>query len=268
MFNGAKIYARKKLLTVFVYFFGLGGFALSANSTKVVPYKSGEKVSYAITYYGATAGILDLEVLPPITIGEKKYNELLAKARTDAVFALFYRFQNKYRSTVEVSTGLPMRFLISHDEAKFGGTVTQEFDQKKHEVRHLDRREDRNTGKKIEKEFLKEILPATQDVVSVFYHLRSLPLEKGKFFDVPVFVGEESLLIRVEVTEEETLPTKLGDMPTYVLKPSLLKEGKPTEIPDTFIWIAKDKNRAMVKFKAKVKIGSVVGYLLSYSPGS
>jgi hypothetical protein len=232
-----------------------------------VPYQPGEKASYSITYYGATAGVLDLEVLPPTFEGKKKRTELAVKARTDSIFSLFYRFQNLYRSTLDAESGVPVRFSTTHDETKFSGTVTQEFDHRKNQVRHSDRRLDRSSGQKIEKDLSRSIPSGTQDVVSTFYHLRTLPLEKGGTFDIPVFIGEEESLLRVEVVREEILPTKIGDVPSYVLKPSVVKQGQLKEVPETFVWIAKDKNRAMVKLKAKVKIGSVVGYLRSYEPG-
>ena len=232
-----------------------------------VPFHPGEKTSYSITYFGATAGVLDLEVLPPTEENGRKRTELSAKARTDSIFSLFYRFQNLYRSTVDPLTGLPLRFLITHDETKHGGTVALEFDQAKKQVRYRDRREDRKTGAKLEKDSQHAVPAGTHDVVSVFFHARALPLEVGKKFDVPVFIGEESHLLRLEVEREEELPTKLGDFDTWVLRPSVLKDGQVKEVPETFLWIAKDKHRALVKLKAKVKIGSVVAYLRSYEEG-
>ncbi len=242
-------------------------FLLSSSAAQADPWLPGEKTSYSITYFGATAGILDLEVLPRTVEAGVKVSELSAKARTDSIFSLFYRFQNLYRSSVNSVTGLPLRFVTTHDETKLGGTVTQEFEHKKKKVTHLDRRIDRHSGQKIEKTLFKDIPSETQDVLSVFFHLRSLPLAVGKGFEVPMFIGEEIHRLRVEVIEEDTISTKIGEIPSFVLKPFLLKEGQVKEVPETFVWIARDKNRAMVKLKAKVKIGSVVGYLRSYEPG-
>jgi len=242
-------------------------FLLFSVSALAEPWQPGEKTSYSITYFGATAGILDLEVLPPSLHASKKVSELSAKVRTDSIFSLFYRFQNLYRSSVSPVTGLPLRFVTTHDETKFGGTVVQEFDHKKKKVTHLDRRLDRNSGQKLEKTLEREIPPDVHDVLSVFFHLRSLPLAVGKSFEVPVFIGEENHRLKVAVVEETTISTKIGDVPSYVLKPFILKDGQEKEVPETFVWIAKDKHRAMVKLKAKVKIGSVVGYLRSYEPG-
>lgn len=231
------------------------------------PWRPGEKTSYSITYFGATAGVLELEVLPPTGEKGRRRTELSARARTDAIFSLFYRFRNLYRSTVDQKTGLPVRFVSTHDESKFEGTVTQEFDQARKKVLNIDRRVNRDSGAKIEKDILRDIPPGTYDMVSLFFHLRTLALETGKVFDIPVAIGEESHRLRVEVVKEEELSTKIGDYDTWVLKPSLLKDGQVKEIPETYVWIAKDKDRAMVKIKAKVKIGSVVAYLRSYEAG-
>lgn len=231
------------------------------------PYSSGEKAAYAITWFGATAGTLELEVLPPGTENGKPTTELQVKARTDFFFSLFYSLKNTYRSTADSATGLPIRFVISFDETKLGGTVTQEFDHANKKLLHKDRRVDRKEGSNLVKDLTQAIRPGTQDVVSVFFHIRTLPLAKGATFDLPVYIGEEALQLRVEVTGEEDLPTKIGDVPSWKLKPSLLKDGKPKEIPETLVWIAKAPPFAMVKLKAKVKIGSVVAYLKSFEPG-
>lgn len=232
-----------------------------------VPYLPGEKTSFSITYFGATAGILDLEVAPGPKEGGKALTDLVAKARTDSIFAIFYRLQNLYRSTTDLN-GVPLRFVITHDETKYGGTVTQEFDQAKKKVKHADRRIDRKKDDaRIERDVTKEILAGTHDVVSMFFHVRALPLAKGKSYDVPVFIGEDSHVLRLDVVGEEDLSTKIGEMPSFVVKPSVLKDGQAKEVPETFLWIAKDKNRALLKIKAKVKIGSVVAYLRSYTPG-
>lgn len=241
------------------------GPALAAPSEG--PYHPGEKTTFAVTYFGATAGVLDLEVLPPSLEKGKARAELAVKARTDSIFSFFYKFQNLYRSSLDPETGLPFRFLVTHDETKLGGTVTVDFDQRRKKITYTDRREDRKSGAKFDRTFTRTVPESTRDVVAAFFHLRTLPLEVGKSFDFPVLIGEDLLRLRVHVEKEEDLPTKIGEIPSWVLRPSLLKDGKEEQIADTFVWIARDKTRAMVKIRAKVKLGSIVAYLASFEPG-
>jgi len=152
------------------------------------------------------------------------------------------------------------------DESRQEGTTSQDFDQSNKLVHFLDKRMDKKHGK-IEKEFTKKISLETQDVVSAMFHLRGLPLERGKTFELPVFIGEEACQLRVEVVDKENLPTKIGDIPSFVIKPSLVKEGKVIDIPETSVWIAEEHDRALLKVKAKVKIGSIIAYLRSFEPG-
>jgi hypothetical protein len=105
-------------------------------------------------------------------------------------------------------------------------------------------------------------------VVSTLFFVRSLPLEVGKSFDIPIFVGEESFKARVRVESEEELPTKIGRIPSYVLKPSIVSaDGKLKEIPETLIWVGKTDDRPLLKVKAKVKVGSIIAYLMRYQSG-
>ncbi len=230
------------------------------------PFLPGEKTSFSVTYFGATAGILDVEVLPPSMEKGKERQELSAKARTDSIFALFYRLRNVYRSTVDRVSGLPVRWVATLDESRQRGTTSQDFDHEKSKVSFKDHRVDEKKGP-IDKEFTKDIPKGTQDVVSAIFHLRSLPLEVGKTFEIPVFIGEENCQLRAEVTAVENLSTKIGSIPAYVLKPYLMKEGQVKEIPETLIWISKESNRALLKVKAKVKVGSIIAYLRTYEAG-
>ncbi len=240
---------------------------LASAAPREGPFHPGEKTTFAITYFGATAGILDLEVLPLSLEKGKAKVELAARARTDSIFSFFYKFRNLYRSTLDPESGLSSRFIITHDETKLGGTVTVDFDQRGKKITYSDRREDRKSGAKIEKTFTRTVPEGTRDVVAAFFHLRTLPLEVGKSFDFPVLIGEELHHLRVSVEKEEDLPTKIGEIPSWVLRPSLLKNGIVEEIAETFVWIARDKTRAMVKIKAKVKLGSIVAYLARFEPG-
>ncbi len=254
-----------KLFLVYLFFGATAQFTFAAK-TAPLPFAPGEKTSFAITYFGATAGILDVEILPPTWEKGKERSEYAGRARTDSIFSLFYYLKNVYRSTVDKASGLPLRWSATLNETRQEGSTSQDFDQVKHQVRFLDNRIEKKKGK-IVKNFIRDIPADSQDVISAVFHLRALPLALGKSFEVPVFIGEESCRLRVEVVREEELSTKIGTVPAYVLRPSLFKDGQWKEISETLMWIAKEHDRALVKVKAKVKVGSIIAYLRSFEPG-
>lgn len=248
------------LFTIAFLFFSLAWADTSA------PFFGGEKTSFAITYLGATAGTVDLSI-ESLHAGEKKDQHIYsALARTDFVFSLFYSLKNTYTSEVEGATGIPLRFTARLDESRQSGETLQIFNEQKGKVRFKDNRQHKKKGL-IQKEVVKDIPAGTYDVVSALFSLRRLPLSLGKKVQIPVFIGEELSYLGAEVVGEEKLPTKIGEIPSWILKPTLMKDGKEKEIPDSQLWIGKEGTHPILKIKAKVKIGSVIAYLRSYESG-
>jgi Protein of unknown function (DUF3108) len=270
MLPGGRMQKGQQLInSVFLSVFACCLTAAQASAAVKHPFSfpPGEKAVYQVTYFGATAGILEVETLPSSASSGREHSSFEALVRSDSIFSLFYRLKNVYQTSVDSETGAPLRFEAKLDESRQNGVTLQEFDQANHKVHFLDEREHSRKGK-IHKEFVKEIAPDTQDVVSTLFYVRALPLEKGKSFDIPIFVGEESYRARVEVTGEEELPTKIGNIPSYVIKPSLVSaDGKVKEIPETQIWIGKENDHPLLKVKAKVKVGSIIAYLMNYQSG-
>jgi hypothetical protein len=245
-------------ITAYLAFAALPASAIPAKPSSF----NGEKSSYSITYFGVTAGSLELTA-----DSIEDHASYVAKARTDSIFSLFYRLRNRYETSVDLQSGLPTKFVATLDESRQKGTQTQEFDQTKRIVRLTDQR-DLALKTDIERDFIKKLPTSTQDVLSALFHLRRLPLATGKTFEFPILIGEKPSLLSAHVIEIEELPTELGRISAFVIQPSIKVNGELKEIPETFLWIANDETRALLKVKAKVKIGSVVAYLQKFSPST
>jgi hypothetical protein len=221
-----------------------------------------ESTLFSVTYLGARAGTFEMNTKP----GASGTCEESGSVRTDPVFSLFYRVENSYKSVGDLKTGLPRTFVTLLNESKQTGKTSLLFNRKRKVVQILDDRNHTKKGHLVgEKEVA--ILPSTQDVVSALFFLRRQDLKMGTVVDLPVFIGEELSNLKLTVVGEEKLSTKIGTKDAWIARPVLVKDGAEKPLPDTELWIAKDWPKQLLKIKAKVKIGSVIAYLLKYREG-
>jgi len=70
----------------------------------------GEKYAYQLTYLSIPAVNIYLSVPETLSISGKKTFHLLAIARTNSLFSVFYTLENRYHTYIDAETGLPVKF--------------------------------------------------------------------------------------------------------------------------------------------------------------
>jgi hypothetical protein len=228
---------------------------------------TGERYQFDITYFGATAGELVLEMLPPKSLVERPVYHIRAIARTASVFSLFYRMNDVAESFMDATALFTHKFSLKLDESMQQRDVLELYDQKKNVAHYWSKLDHKKKGKHQEQKEI-EVKPFTQDGISAFYYIRTLPLEVGKKYEFPVLTNGKIRDVRVEVIRKETIATKIGKIPALVLKPDVMLDGVLKSYGDSFVWISDDPQRRILKVDAKIKVGSVVAYLKEYSPGA
>lgn len=226
----------------------------------------GERYQFDITYFGATAGELVLEMLPPKVVAERPVYHIRAIARTASVFSLFYRMNDVAESFMD-SVGLfSHKFSLKLDESLQQRDVLELYDQRKNVAHYWSKLDHKKKGKHQEQKEI-EVKPFTQDGISAFYFIRTIPLEIGKKYEFPVLTNGKVRDVRVEVIRREEIVTKIGKIRAVVLKPEVMLDGVLKTYGDSFVWISDDEQRRILKVDAKIKVGSIVAYLRDYQPG-
>ncbi len=211
--------------------------------------QAGEKTLLDITYFGATAGQLELNVLPSKVVSNRLSYHFRASATSTSVFSLFYRVNDVAESFMDTEGDV----LELYDYGKMKAYYWSKLER--------DGREPQSEQSEI------GLVPFTQDGLSAFFYVRTLPLEVGKVFEFPVVNNGKLRTVRVTVIRKETLSTKIGDFPAFVLKPEVVLDGILQNNGDSFMWISNDAQRRILKMDAKIKVGSVIAYLREHSYG-
>ena len=102
-----------------------------------------------------------------------------------------------------------------------------------------------------------EFSEPVQDVLTVIYFVRTLPLEIGKTFDIPLSDAGRVFRFSVAVRERKRINTVLGRVNAMRVEPTLFGEAGVVRRRGTLsIWITDDARRLPVKAQLKVDMGT------------
>jgi hypothetical protein len=230
-------------------------------------FQVGERYRFDVTYFGATAGELVIETLPPKIVADRKSYHIRATARTASVFTLFYRLNDVAESFMDAAGLFSHKFSLKLDESLQQRDVLELYDQRNHKVHYWSKLDHKRKGKHNETKEI-ETEPFTQDGISAFFYVRTLPLNVGDVYNFPVVTNGKLRNVRAEVVRKEVLKTRIGNIPSIVVRPDVVLDGVLKTHGDSFVWISDDPRRIILKVDAKIKVGSIIAYLREHSYGA
>lgn len=231
---------------------------------KPVFYK-GEQSIIAISYLGVTAGYITMTSRDIVKIGDKMAYHYFARFKSRDAYRYFYWLDDTIETFIEQNTFLPIKYSLIQREKKQNVDDLQLFDFKKHKVMTWYKRVKENANKD---EHLEKFIPNyVQDSFAALQFVRGLPLHKGDKYDFPVSTRGDTWLLKIEVMGEESVSVNGNDVRAYRLKAETHFPGVLQKSGDINFWYAMDEGKRLVKFQAKVKLGSIYGDLVEYKPG-
>ncbi len=205
----------------------------------------GEKLVFAIKYFGITAGFGILEVKNFVEINNRKAYLLEATAKTSPFFENFYRVHDVINSYMDVYGLFSWKYSKNLEEGSYRNNSHMEFNHEK--------------GIATKKEGDKCTIPAfVQDVLSEFYYYRSIFTGKEEELYIDV-ASDECKVYQIVVKKigEEKVTVDAGEFDCYVIRPFLKYEGIFRQKGDVDIWLTKDKYKMPVLVKSKIIIGTI-----------
>jgi hypothetical protein len=231
------------------------------------PLWTGEKLTFDVSYFAVSAGLFTLEILPHKKINDREVYHIRGNAVTSQVFNLFYRLNDSVETFLDFQGLFSHRFHIVLDETQQSRDALELYDHEKAQTYYWNRWNHKERGYTETKEF--QTMPRFgQDSLSVLYYLRTLPLPDGSVTTIPVVSEGKSWDAVVTVLRRERMSTPMGWRQVIVLKPETRFQGVLKKQGDSFLYLTDDENRIPVRLEAKVRIGTVVGALIAYEPGS
>ena len=106
-----------------------------------------------------------------------------------------------------------------------------------------------------------------QDMLSAFYHLRSLSPEQLKVGDVinlNVWIDDESFPFRLKVVGVENIKTKFGRVNCLKIIPSVMSGRVFKDKEGVSLWVTNDSNHIPIAIQAQLVVGSIKADLVDY----
>lgn len=251
--NIAKVYI--VMMTAIIMLLGFGNNIKAQDND--FPFKSGEKLTYALRWLFIPAGEAVMQVLPIETIDGIKVHHFLLTVRSNSFFDQFY----KVRDRVDAYTDIGMNHSILYKKKQLEGTthrdIVVQFNWGKNEAIYTNFNEKRDPI---------EIPPGTFDPLSAFYYARLFNLKIDLTIERPVTDGKKSVIGKAVIIKRETVKLQTGTFDTYLMEPDVehiggvFEKSKGAKIQ---LWVTADQRQIPVKIRSEVIVGSFVGELIS-----
>ena len=222
----------------------------------------GERFSFDINYAGVSTGKIIIETLPKKTLGNKKVFHFHARLKTSSYYSYLYDLDDNVDSYVSVGSFSPVKYSLIQRESGQSVDDLQLFDSEKLETHIFYKRVTKKKTKK--KRDIKPSLEMFQDPLSIIYFLRGLPLKLGDDYTVPMMNKGKVLILKAKVERKENLKTKIGEMKAFKIEASTQYSGDTLKSGKMTFWFSEGTEKIFLKFKAKIKIGSISGDIEKY----
>ncbi|MBC7714122.1 MAG: DUF3108 domain-containing protein [Rhizobacter sp.] len=226
----------------------------------------GEESIMAVSYLGVTAGYITILSKEVAVLNTKSVFHYYARFKSSDAYRYFYWLDDKLDTYVEKTDFLPMKYSLVQREKKQNVDDLQLFDFKKMMTYSWYKRVKEGSNKD---EKLEAMIPSlAQDSFSALQFVRGLPLIKGDIYEFPVITRGQFWLLKVEVMGPDTTSVNGKDVDSIKIRAETKFPGVLQKSGDINFWYGTGPERKLLKFQAKIKLGSLYGELVEYKSGT
>jgi hypothetical protein len=224
-----------------------------------------EKMEIDVQYFGVTAGKVILQTLPPKMVAGKSNFHFYAKMVSAPFYKYIYSINDYLEVFVDQEAFLPTKYVLVQRESKQDVDDLQLFDHNKNETMFWYQRIKNGETKKENK--TEKVPQFFLDSFSPLYFIRGLPLEVGDKYEFPIITRAKLWIIKCEILERTSILVKGKEVPAIKVKAETHFPGVLSKKGDISFYYSDDNERRILKFEAKVKIGTILGELTKYESG-
>jgi hypothetical protein len=213
----------------------------------------GEHLQFDIRYGFITAGTATMSVERVIEYENRPCYLITSLAQSNSFFSTFYKVDDRVETIVDAIGHFAWRFEKNLNEGKYHAQRLIEFDQRHQKAYY--------------KGDTAQVPLFVQDALSVFYYVRTQPLEVGRSLFVDHYNDGKLYNLEVKVLEKETITVTAGTFECFVVEPLLKSVGVFKHEGQLKVWMTDDRLRLPVLMKSKVLVGSISAELTDYKLG-
>ncbi len=226
-----------------------------------LPFEVGERLEIALHWMALPAGRVVLEVRKAEPINGRETLQLWGNVLSSALVDTIYHVDNTIESFIDAKGAVPYKFLLHMVETSQKKETRVAFDHVKGKAFYWSKRVSQKWGDETI-DVVDAFTSGAKDMYSGIYSLRMHEYELNK--PVRFFVYEKSKNLEVIVTPvaNELVTSKVGVFQCWKLGIQVSLNNNLQQTGESYLWVSDDSKRYIVKFDAKVKIGSLKGNLV------
>ncbi len=229
------------------------------------PFRVGEKVTHAVSYFGAEAGRLSFAVKPFVEVNGKKSYNFQLEIKSSSIFSSFYSVDDQVETYVDYEELVPHVFKLKIKESGQLKEARSYFDQKTLRANYWENKYTEKNGHE-EKKLNWELMPYSQNAFSSIFYMRLFKWNVGQEYAFRVSDDEKNVVFKGKALEKVKLSTNAGQFDAIKIKAEIVSRGALSQTGDLFIWISDDEHKYVLRIEAKIKIGTIVSEVETIKP--
>lgn len=225
----------------------------------------GESFIFEVSYFGITAGHIKLTTESEKIVNGKPRYHFNASMRSARFYSAFYSLDDSIDSYIDKESFLPVKYVLTQRESGQSVDDLQIFDHDKNETHVFYKR--LKKGKKKVYRKIASIPSSFHDSYSAIHFVRSFPLKIGDKYEFPVITRGKKWILKVDAVKHENIKIMGEYTKAIKIKAETHYPGVLEKKGDINFWFSADRHKKLLKFDAKVKIGTVTGDLVEYQKG-
>jgi hypothetical protein len=226
-----------------------------------VPFADGERMTYNVAWSAMTAGTASLTVRAGRTSnGVVDTWNAVAEVTPSTMLSGLYTLAYKAETTFDARTLLPRSGLVDSLEGKRRRIRRTVFDHARKKAQYSV-----TIGDTVTRSV--DIGAESQDILSIVYKMRTLPLASGFRQSISVCDNGRRYTFDFSVGPKETLTTPLGALAAFKIAPRVVGEDGKVEPSQKTLWFSADDRRLLLRAESTLTVGRVILDLAAYTPG-
>lgn len=243
----------KKVFSLFgILFFA---FSFTQQLDNIQP---GEMLHYRIHYGVLNAGTATLTAVKRNYQGQP-HLYVKGYGRTTGAVRAFFKVEDHYESYINIKSGLPSFYVRNVHEGGYTQHLETVFNHTNNTLLLTDK--EKNSTRSLRS------VKGVQDMLSAFYHLRSLDasdLRVGSVRKLNIWIDDELFPFQLRVVGTENVKTKFGTINCLKIVPQVISGRVFRDKEGVTLWVSNDRNYVPIAIKAELAVGSLKASIDSY----
>ncbi|MBI4404700.1 MAG: DUF3108 domain-containing protein [Deltaproteobacteria bacterium] len=226
-----------------------------------IPFEVGERLDVSLEWMALPAGSAYMEVRSGAPLNGRPTFTLFGNVLSSKLVDAIYHVDNTAESFVDAQGIIPYKFLLHMVETHQLKETRVSFDHPQKKAFYWAKRISKRWGDQ-NLDRVDELIPRARDMWSGLYYARTFNYQLNKKESFYIYENGQNWLVELLPLGNELVASKVGYFQCWKILITVKLNNVLRPTGDIYVWLSDDSKRYIVKFDAKIKIGSLYGYLV------